>query len=44
MQAEPRDTGLKAIIYNKSAFPARALTDGEVPLLLPSRRRQPAAW
>ncbi|MEV4497183.1 glycoside hydrolase family 9 protein [Micromonospora arborensis] len=28
MQAEPRATGLKAIIYNKSAFPARALTDG----------------
>ncbi|SCL31474.1 processive endocellulase [Micromonospora nigra] len=27
MQAEPRATGLKAIIYNKSAFPARALTD-----------------
>ncbi|MFE9956619.1 glycoside hydrolase family 9 protein [Micromonospora sp. NPDC005299] len=26
MQAEPRATGLKAIIYNKSAFPARALT------------------
>ncbi|WCN83055.1 glycoside hydrolase family 9 protein [Micromonospora sp. LH3U1] len=28
MQAEPRATGLKAIVYNKSAFPARALTDG----------------
>ncbi|MFC5923224.1 glycoside hydrolase family 9 protein [Micromonospora vulcania] len=28
MQAEPRATGLKAIIYNKSAFPARALTNG----------------
>ncbi|MGC4807407.1 glycoside hydrolase family 9 protein [Micromonospora sp. DT233] len=27
-QAEPRATGLKAIVYNKSAFPARALTDG----------------
>ncbi|MBF9127466.1 glycoside hydrolase family 9 protein [Plantactinospora sp. S1510] len=27
MQAEPRATGIKAIIYNKSAFPARALTD-----------------
>ena len=39
MQTEPRDTGLKAIIYNQSAFPARALTDGEVPLLLPRRRR-----
>jgi endoglucanase len=26
MQAEPRATGIKAIIYNKSAFPARALT------------------
>ncbi|WP_231926821.1 glycoside hydrolase family 9 protein [Micromonospora siamensis] len=26
MQAETRATGLKAIIYNKSAFPARALT------------------
>ncbi|MEV4489714.1 glycoside hydrolase family 9 protein [Micromonospora coxensis] len=26
MQAEPRATGLKAIVYNKSAFPARALT------------------
>ncbi|TDB73126.1 glycoside hydrolase family 9 protein, partial [Micromonospora sp. KC721] len=25
-QAEPRATGLKAIVYNKSAFPARALT------------------
>ncbi|MBY8871253.1 glycoside hydrolase family 9 protein [Micromonospora sp. PLK6-60] len=29
MQAEPRATGLKAIIYNKSAFPARALTTGK---------------
>jgi hypothetical protein len=28
MQAEPRATGFKAIVYNKSAFPARALTDG----------------
>ncbi|MEH1164459.1 glycoside hydrolase family 9 protein [Micromonospora sp. CPCC 205539] len=28
MQAEPRATGLKAIVYNKSAFPARALTNG----------------
>ncbi|RLP86853.1 glycoside hydrolase family 9 protein [Micromonospora sp. CV4] len=28
MQAEPRATGLKVMIYNKSAFPARALTDG----------------
>jgi hypothetical protein len=28
MQAEPRATGLKAIIYNKSGFPARALTNG----------------
>ncbi|MGN9809845.1 glycoside hydrolase family 9 protein [Micromonospora sp. BQ11] len=28
MQAEPRATGLKAIIYNRSAYPARALTDG----------------
>ncbi|WP_433391922.1 glycoside hydrolase family 9 protein [Micromonospora sp. KLBMP9576] len=28
MQAEPRATGLKAIVYNRSAFPARALTDG----------------
>ncbi|GGM35265.1 hypothetical protein GCM10011608_19860 [Micromonospora sonchi] len=28
MQNEPRATGIKAIIYNKSAFPARALTDG----------------
>ncbi|TDB75639.1 glycoside hydrolase family 9 protein, partial [Micromonospora sp. KC723] len=27
-QAEPRATGLKAIVYNKSAFPARALTTG----------------
>ena len=26
MQNEPRATGIKAIIYNKSAFPARALT------------------
>ncbi|TYB37351.1 endoglucanase [Micromonospora sp. AP08] len=26
MQAETRATGLKAIVYNKSAFPARALT------------------
>ncbi|TDC72949.1 endoglucanase [Micromonospora sp. KC606] len=25
-QAEPRATGLKAIVYNRSAFPARALT------------------
>lgn len=25
MQAEPRATGIKAIVYNKSAFPARAL-------------------
>ena len=30
----PRATGVKAIVYNKSAFPARALTDGAVPLLL----------
>ncbi|WP_405095051.1 glycoside hydrolase family 9 protein [Micromonospora sp. NBC_01412] len=29
MQAEPRATGLKAMIYNKSAFPARALTNGK---------------
>ncbi|MFF3852803.1 glycoside hydrolase family 9 protein [Micromonospora sp. NPDC002575] len=29
MQAEPRATGLKAIVYNKSAFPARALTNGK---------------
>ncbi|MER7417455.1 glycoside hydrolase family 9 protein [Micromonospora peucetia] len=29
MQAEPRATGLKAIVYNKSAFPARALTAGK---------------
>ena len=28
MQDEPRATGLKVMIYNKSAFPARALTDG----------------
>ena len=28
MQAEPRATGLKAIVYNRSGFPARALTDG----------------
>ena len=28
MQAEPRDTVLKVMIYNKSAFPARALTNG----------------
>ncbi|MER7457013.1 glycoside hydrolase family 9 protein [Micromonospora sp. NPDC126480] len=28
MQAEPRATGLKVIVYNRSAFPARALTDG----------------
>ncbi|WP_444950480.1 glycoside hydrolase family 9 protein [Micromonospora ureilytica] len=27
-QAEPRATGLKVMVYNKSAFPARALTDG----------------
>ncbi|MGX7670987.1 glycoside hydrolase family 9 protein [Plantactinospora sp. DSM 117369] len=27
MQAEPRATGIKAIVYNKSAYPARALTD-----------------
>ncbi|MFY1669434.1 glycoside hydrolase family 9 protein [Plantactinospora sp. WMMB334] len=27
MQAEPRATGIKAIVYNRSAFPARALTD-----------------
>ncbi|MEO3821043.1 glycoside hydrolase family 9 protein [Plantactinospora sp. B24E8] len=27
MQNEPRSTGIKAIVYNKSAFPARALTD-----------------
>ncbi|WP_234361764.1 glycoside hydrolase family 9 protein [Plantactinospora sp. BB1] len=27
MQAEPRATGIKAIVYNKSAFPARALTE-----------------
>ncbi|MEJ3743660.1 glycoside hydrolase family 9 protein [Actinomycetes bacterium KLBMP 9797] len=26
MQNEPRATGIKAIVYNKSAFPARALT------------------
>ncbi|MEV0609311.1 glycoside hydrolase family 9 protein [Polymorphospora rubra] len=26
MQAEPRATGIKAIVYNKSAYPARALT------------------
>ncbi|MEV4842304.1 glycoside hydrolase family 9 protein [Micromonospora matsumotoense] len=29
MQAEPRATGLKAVVYNKSAFPARALTNGK---------------
>ncbi|GIJ80311.1 hypothetical protein Xph01_47430 [Micromonospora phaseoli] len=29
MQNEPRSTGIKAIIYNKSAFPARALTDAK---------------
>ncbi|MFV2104107.1 glycoside hydrolase family 9 protein [Micromonospora sp. LOL_024] len=29
MQNEPRATGIKAIIYNKSAFPARALTDAK---------------
>ncbi|MFU8871442.1 glycoside hydrolase family 9 protein [Micromonospora sp. SL4-19] len=29
MQAEPRGTGLKVMIYNKSAFPARALTTGK---------------
>ncbi|MEV4655829.1 glycoside hydrolase family 9 protein [Micromonospora sp. NPDC049301] len=28
MQAEPRATGLEVMIYNRSAFPARALTDG----------------
>ncbi|MFC7549411.1 glycoside hydrolase family 9 protein [Plantactinospora sp. GCM10030261] len=28
MQNEPRATGLKVMIYNKSGFPARALTDG----------------
>ncbi|MEH0984835.1 glycoside hydrolase family 9 protein [Micromonospora sp. CPCC 205556] len=27
MQAEPRATGLKAVVYNRSGFPARALTD-----------------
>ncbi|AGL19393.1 glycoside hydrolase family 9 protein [Actinoplanes sp. N902-109] len=29
MQNETRSTGVKAIIYNKSAFPARALTAGK---------------
>ncbi|WBB81720.1 glycoside hydrolase family 9 protein [Micromonospora sp. WMMD882] len=29
MQNEPRSVGLKAIVYNKSAFPARALTNGK---------------
>nr|WP_244454497.1 glycoside hydrolase family 9 protein [Micromonospora echinofusca] len=29
MQNEPRAIGLKAIVYNKSAFPARALTTGK---------------
>ncbi len=29
MQNEPRATGLKVMIYNKSAFPARALTDAK---------------
>lgn len=29
MQNETRATGIKAIIYNKSAFPARALTDAK---------------
>ncbi|MEH1012990.1 glycoside hydrolase family 9 protein [Micromonospora sp. CPCC 206060] len=29
MQNEPRAIGLKAIIYNRSAFPARALTAGK---------------
>ncbi|MEU6023152.1 glycoside hydrolase family 9 protein [Micromonospora sp. NPDC047134] len=29
MQNEPRATGIKAIVYNKSAFPARALTDAK---------------
>lgn len=29
MQNEPRATGLKVIVYNKSAFPARALTNGK---------------
>ena len=48
MQAEPRATGLKVMVYNKSAFPARALTDGSVPVLLPpdgtgAGRRSPPA-
>ncbi|GIF72578.1 glycoside hydrolase family 9 protein [Asanoa siamensis] len=30
MQAEPRGTGLKAIVYNRSAYPARALTDAKL--------------
>ncbi|MFD6752116.1 glycoside hydrolase family 9 protein [Micromonospora gifhornensis] len=29
MQNETRATGIKAIVYNKSAFPARALTDAK---------------
>ncbi|WP_428961283.1 glycoside hydrolase family 9 protein [Micromonospora fluostatini] len=29
MHNEPRATGLKVIVYNKSAFPARALTNGK---------------
>ncbi|MFF5218898.1 glycoside hydrolase family 9 protein [Micromonospora sp. NPDC000442] len=29
MQNETRSTGIKAIVYNKSAFPARALTDAK---------------
>ncbi|MEU4567637.1 glycoside hydrolase family 9 protein [Micromonospora sp. NPDC023956] len=29
MQNEPRSVGLKVMVYNKSAFPARALTDGK---------------
>ncbi|WP_433532156.1 glycoside hydrolase family 9 protein [Micromonospora sp. CA-263727] len=29
MQNEPRATGLKVMIYNRSAFPARALTDAK---------------
>ena len=41
-QNEPRATGVKVIVYNKSAFPARALTSRHVPLLLhPGRHAAP---
>jgi hypothetical protein len=42
MQNETRSTGVKVIVYNKSAFPAAGPDRGAVPLLLHPRRRRGA--